>query len=141
MLVPLGPSLRVGSYASQDLSILPRSCCGSCCGELRRLTFFLAKMAKKYCGNLRRRRLHTKAVQKKLKMLARETPQLEPSSHPPRPTWVAVKTIMFTPSFAQSVRKKCRKGYFASRISDNWKIGSQSEEQDSRAGFSNINVF
>ena len=82
-----------------------------------------------------------KTVQKKLKMLAREIPLLEHSSHPPRPTWVAVKPIMFTPSFAQSVRKKCLIGYFASRISNSWKIGSQSEEQDSRAGLSEKQCF
>ena len=141
LLVPLRPSLRVGSFASQDLSIFLRSCCGSFSRRIAEADIFPSKLPKKDCGDLRRRRIHTKLCRRNSKCWLVKFPSWSPQATPPRPTWVAVKPIMFTPSFAQSVRKKCRKGYFASRISENRKIGSQSEEQDSRAGFSENQCF
>ena len=48
------------------------------CEDLRRLTFPPCKMTKKYCGDLRRRRIRAKTAQKNIKGLAREIPYSGP---------------------------------------------------------------
>ena len=70
---------NVGSFASQEFYICLHGCCGSLaenCGDLRRLAFFRVKWPNKYCGDLRRRRIHATTAQKQLKILAREIPYL-----------------------------------------------------------------
>ena len=70
---PLAWPAPEGNFASQDFDVFPRNSCGSSAEILRRLSFSHFKMAKHYCGDLRRRRIRAKTAEN-IKILAREVP-------------------------------------------------------------------
>ena len=66
----------LGDFASRELYAFLRSICGNPaenCGDLWRLPIS-RKHTNMYCGDLRRRRIHAKSVQKSIWSLAREIP-------------------------------------------------------------------